>query len=131
MPRRRIPSEPTPLHDAQRDYFRAVQRPEDRSPAWYLNLLAGTVEGPTPGLAPHTERQAACLWAGVDVADYTTQGALNIKAGNTSRVDWLSLRGVLTQLANRQTLALYKAAPGRLLTDRQALYAICRQHFAA
>lgn len=119
----------SPQELAQRQYFDAIQRPKDRSVTWYLNLLAGTVEGPVPGRAPHTERHAACLWAGVPVADFTLQGALNVKAGNDLRPDWLPLPAVLNQLAQGKTLAEFKASRGRLLGDQEALYQVCRIRF--
>lgn len=113
----------------QQEFFRLVQRPTDRSAAWYLNLLADTLEGPPPGAAPHTERQAACLWAGVDVADHTLQGALNLKAGNRWRDDWLPVRTVLNQLAQGKLRGVFNASRGRLLPEREALYEICRREF--
>lgn len=129
MPRSAKPSDLSPTETAQREYFQAIHRPKDRSLAWYLNLLAGTVEGPVPGRAPHTERQAACLWAGVPVQDYTMQGALNLKAGNVLRSDWLPVEAALNQLAQNKTLADFKATRGRLVGDQEALYAVCQRLF--
>lgn len=112
----------------KRGYFGAVQRPGDRNMAWYLNLLAGTLEGPVPGHGPYTAVQAACRWARVDPADHTLISALNVKARNGG--ERLPVRAVLNQLAQQKPLHEFKIAAGRLLTEQQALYEICRGLFA-
>ena len=108
-------------------YIELVERANDRSVAWYLNYLVGAIEGPVPGHAPFSERHAACVWAGVDVADYSIQGALNVKAGNTDRAEWLPIRAVLNQLAQGKTLREFNLNRGVLVSEREALLRICKR----
>jgi hypothetical protein len=107
------------------DYLAAVTGPQDRSAPWFMNCLTETLEGPLPGFAPLTEKDAACRLAGVSPNDFGLVGALNLWAGNTDRANWLDVRSVLNQKLQGKTLAEFRANPGGVLSEREALYHLC------
>lgn len=102
-----------------------VQGPADAD-GWsvtrYMNFLAGnsTTMSDVTGT---TLRAAACQWAGVSIVDFTTVGALNMRAGNTGRQLWVDMTTALNLIAYGVT-SVRQLRDLKYLNDQDALYKI-------
>jgi hypothetical protein len=104
------------------DVLTSITSAGDRSVQWYLNFLAGQTVQPGSAVNLLTPREAACVWAGVSVANYGLIGALNVKAGITDPSNYVTANKALNFI-KYSTTNPNSCRPW--LTNQQALLAIC------
>ena len=114
--------ESDPVDVIVQDMLDPIVKADEHSVQWYLNWLAGL---DVTGNDLLTEKDAACVWAGVSPRDYSLIGALNTKAGN-DRSLWIKNKNViLNQLSQEAQSKTFPDFTVPWLTSQAALLLIC------